>query len=191
MWLGKVLSSPMPEERVVLYLRRHWFPFLVEIIRYVLLLIVPLLFAWVIREYVPDRWDYLFDGTMKEVVIKLALSVYYFGVWIFFWTSWVDYYLDVWLVTNERIISIEQRGLFNRSRSELMLGKIEDVTAEVKGVFATLLHFGNITVQTAGMEQNTILKHIHDPYQINDRILKLADNWRKEHAHNHANDSRN
>ncbi len=181
MWLDRILSSPLPNERVILYLRRHWFTFFIEVIRYLLLLLIPLLFAWLVNKYLPERWFFLFDGGLKEIIIELSLSIYYFGIWVFFWTSWTDFYLDVWIVTNERIIAVEQRGLFNRSRSELRLSRVEDVTCEVKGLFATLFHYGDVTIQTAGMEQNSIFRKVPQAYAVTEQIVKLVDSWRKNH----------
>ncbi|MFH1112031.1 MAG: PH domain-containing protein [Patescibacteria group bacterium] len=188
MWLDQVLSSPLPGEHVIFYLRRHWFTFFLELLKYLLLLVVPVLLALVFIRYLPDRWEILFNGELTEILVKLAVSIYYLGVWVFFWTAWVDYYLDVWLVTNERIISIEQKGLFNRFRSELRLSRVEDATTEVKGVFPTMLHYGNIIVQTAGMEQNTIFRNVSDPYQVAEKIIKLTDGWHKIHPAQQSSD---
>ncbi len=184
MWLGRVLSTPLPNENVVFYLRRHWFTFFLETVHYLLLLAIPLVFAWVVSTYLPERWLFFFDGGLKEILIKLVVSIYYFAIWVFFCTSWIDFYLDVWLVTNERIIAIEQRGLFNRIHNELHLSRVEDVTCEVKGVFATLFNYGDIIIQTAGMEQNSIFREVPNVYKINEQIIKLADTWRKNNTSN-------
>ena len=51
----------------------------------------------------------------------------------FAFIEFTDYYLDTWIVTTERIISIEQKGLFERTASELDLISVQDATAEVHG----------------------------------------------------------
>lgn len=181
MFLGKILPNPLKGEHIVYFLRRHQFTFFTELVRYALLLLVPLALAWAFINYFPEQWQSLFGGGLSEVLLKLGASIYYLGVWVFLWTSWVDYYLDVWIVTNERIISVEQKGLFNRFRSELRLSRVEDVSTEVKGFFATILHFGDVTIQTAGMEQNAIFKNIPQPYKVSEGIIKLTNNWRKIH----------
>ncbi|MFH1867289.1 MAG: PH domain-containing protein [Patescibacteria group bacterium] len=186
MWLGKVLPSPLPGEHIIFFLRRHQFTFHIQLVIHLLFLITPLLLAWIFINYLPEQWQALFNGALTEVFIKMAASIYYLGVWVFFWTAWVDYYLDVWLVTNERIISVEQKGLFNRLRSELRLSRVEDVTTEVRGILPTVLHFGDITIQTAGMEQNAVFKSVPQPYKVAERIIKISNNWRKIHPHSEA-----
>ena len=182
MFLAKILPAPLKDEYVVYFLRRHQITFYAELFRYALLLVVPLALAWVAVRYFPEQWESLFGDGLSSVVLKLSASIYYLGVWVFLWTSWVDYYLDVWIVTNERIISVEQKGLFNRFRSELRLSRVEDVSTEVKGFIATILHFGNITIQTAGMEQNAIFRNVPQPYKVSEEIIKLTNSWRKAHG---------
>ena len=51
----------------------------------------------------------------------------------------------------------------------------------IKGFLATVLHFGDVTVQTAGEQINFSFKSIPQPYQVAERILRLADDWRSSH----------
>ena len=52
-------------------------------------------------------------------------------------------------MTNDRIVDIEQHGLFSRTISEVDLFRIQDVTVDIHGIIATLLNYGNLTVKTA------------------------------------------
>ncbi len=188
MWFSKVLSSPIPGEHVIFYLRRHWFTFGVDTFKYLLLMVFPIATWLFLKHYVPDSFEAIFNDGLREMMIKLGLSIYYLGIWVFFWTVWVDYYLDVWLVTNERIISIEQKGLFSRSRNELRLSRVQDVTSEVKGIVATVLHFGDVTIETAGMEQNSIFRNVPNAYNVAEQIIKISRGWRETH-HGEESDS--
>ena len=180
MFLGKILPNPLPGEQVVYFLRRHRFTFFTKLLEYFLLLSVPLVVAWVFLTYFPEQWESLFGSGLSEVLLKLGASIYYLGVWVFLWTDWVDYYLDVWIVTNERIISVEQKGLFNRFRSELRLSRGEDVSTEVKGFFATILHYGDVYIQSAGAKERFVFEQISDPYRVAKIIQKLDERAKKE-----------
>jgi uncharacterized membrane protein YdbT with pleckstrin-like domain len=105
--------------------------------------------------------------------------MYYIFVVTLFFRAWLDYYLDMWVVTSERIVNIEQKGLFSRKISAFRLYRVQDVTAEVKGLLPTFLHYGNVRIQTAGAKENFIFKQISSPYEITKNIIKLV-NWKKK-----------
>jgi len=88
---------------------------------------------------------------------------------------WTDYYLDVWTVTDKRIIDQEQQGLFHRRTSVFRIERIQDVTIEVRGIVATLLNFGDIHVQTAGEAQEFIMYGIAHPKYVREIILEQLD----------------
>lgn len=182
MFLDRMLSHPLPQERIIFYLRRHWYIFARQVAFYLLLVVVPLALAWLLPRYLPSLWGFLWSGGLAQMLVHLGLSVYYLGVWMFFWHAWTDYYLDVWLVTNERVMSLEQRGLFNRRVAELRLSRVQDVAAHVEGFVGTALDFGEVRVQTAGEEPNFIFHQVSKPNEVSQKVLHLADDWR--HAHN-------
>ena len=85
----------------------------------------------------------------------------------------MDYYLDVWIITNQRLIDIEQKGFFNRSVSELDLKKIQDITSSVSGAIPTMFGFGNIHIQTAAEENKFEIKSVPHPVTARRKIIEL------------------
>ncbi|MDP3964849.1 MAG: PH domain-containing protein, partial [bacterium] len=75
----------------------------------------------------------------------------------------VMYYLNGLVITKERIMDFDQRGLFNRVVSETTYAKIQDVSFEIKGVLQTMLNYGNLEIKTAGaqayLEINVVAEH--------------------------------
>jgi uncharacterized membrane protein YdbT with pleckstrin-like domain len=61
-----------------------------------------------------------------------------------------NYYLSLQIVTNQRIVDIDQKGLFNREVNELPLANIQDVSHKLNGFLGTIFNFGNVIIQTAG-----------------------------------------
>ena len=98
---------------------------------------------------------------------------------LFLFMFWVDYYLDMWVITSERIIDIEQKGLFRREISEFMLDKVQDITVEIPDIMATLLKYGNINIQTAG-EKSFTIKQIPKIYEAKNLILDYSSGNRKK-----------
>lgn len=85
------------------------------------------------------------------------------------------YILDVWIVTNQRIIDSTQRGFFNRVVSELHVSRIQDVSVSTSGLIQTMFKFGDLQVQTAGTEEKFKFIQIPNPEDVKDEIAKLIE----------------
>ena len=156
------IPNQEPNEKGIMLLRRHWFTFLLTLLLYAVLSILPFFVLLVIWPSVVG----VVSGTLTWPLFIIILSIYYLSIWTFLFHAFVDFYLDVWVITNERIINIEQKGLFSRVVAEQRLFRVQDVTAEIKGFFPTLLKYGNLYIQTAGQEQRFIFKNVPDPDEI-------------------------
>ncbi len=84
------------------------------------------------------------------------------------------YALDVWIVTDRRIIDSTQHGFFNRTISELHLSRVQDISTQTKGIIPTFLKFGDLQVQTAGTEEKFKFFQIPNPGKVKDTIMKLT-----------------
>ena len=162
-------------EQIILLLRRHPFIIAVKLAFWLVVATMPPLFMIVLG----GEMDVLFNHDLFGPLAILFTSIYYLFVWLFALHTFVDYYLDVWIVTNERIINVEQRGLFSRTVSEQKLYRVQDVTSELKGIFSTLLTFGTVYIQTAGETQRFIFKQVPDPSHIARRVMQLAEENKK------------
>jgi len=159
-----------PNEHVLLLLRRHWSILLMHGVVCFVLLIIPLVIDTAISELYAD-----FHSGSFYPLFTLVFWLYLMGIWTYFFVGWIDYYLDAWIVTNDRIINIEQNGLFNRVISEQRLYRIQDVTAEVKGPWKTMLNFGNVYIQTAGEMERFVFEDVPEPYQVKKILIELQD----------------
>ncbi len=166
-------------EKVIHVLRRHWLTFIPFLFLYASLLVVPIIVGGFIRTSFPD----MFDTPFIYGASVLFGSVYYLCIIAFFFTQFVDFYLDMTIITNDRIVDIEQSGLFKRVISELDLFQIQDVTTEVHGIGGTLFGYGNIFVKTAS-NNNIVFQDIPHPNNIREQLIRLADEDRKYHLNN-------
>lgn len=164
-------------EKPVLNLRRHPFVFIKVTALFVLIAVLPYAVYWLAASTYPE----IFANTLVYIFLLLGGSVYYLGVWLFYFTEFMDYYLDLWIVTNDRLVNIEQQGLFARTISELDLYKIQDVTSEIKGMVATFLNYGRVSVQTAGEKERFVFEDIPNPHEVRKNIINLSEEDRKYH----------
>jgi hypothetical protein len=82
----------------------------------------------------------------------------------------------MWVVTNLRIIDIEQHGFFNRSVTTIPIEHIQDATVDVEGIFNTFLDIGTIKIESAGPTKHvTSFEGVRDPSGLKTIILSSFD----------------
>ena len=173
------LPGKLPHEEIIKIIRKDGFILFKKMILTGILIALPALAIQMILTLFPP----LLEGEIFYPIIVLAVSAYWLFVWLFTFFSFIDYYLDIWLITSERIIDVRQEGFFSRTVAELKLFKIQDVTSEQHGLFQFIFKFGNVHVQTAGEVQRFEFREIPNPEKIRDIIIKLAESKKHE---NHA-----
>lgn len=162
------MTSLRPNETIVLFFRRHWSVLIFRLFLFVVFAAIPLVVLFILLNIWTPQFQPLDFFTIAGI---LLLSAYYLFIWLFFLHEWLDYDLDVWIVTNQRILDIEQRGLFSRTISELAISQVEDVTSVVKGKLATFLDFGTVEIQTAGEKARFIFEQVPSPRKITETII--------------------
>lgn len=171
MFTARTIPNAHPGEVFQLFLRRHPIAFLKTIVFFCAETIIGIGAYLLILNTLPALLD---DVVMTPILILLG-SAYAFLVWLLCFHGFLDYYLDTWIVTNSRIINIEQHGLFSRIRSEQSLSRIQDVSAEVKGLLPTLFGYGTVYVQTAGAEERITMKQVRNPEHIAQILINLVE----------------
>lgn len=82
------------------------------------------------------------------MIFETFLALILIGVLGFLY-SYMLWYFSVYIVTNQRIRQISQRGLFKKSVVDLGLDKIQSISYGVSGIRAGLMGYGTIVIQTA------------------------------------------
>jgi uncharacterized membrane protein YdbT with pleckstrin-like domain len=167
-------------EHIEMLLRRHPIFLFWDFLLFVILAAAPIVVAFVLQSVVAT----ILTGPVSMPIVAVLGSIYYLAIWLFFFSTILDYYLDIWVVTNDRVIAVEQQGLFSRTISEMDLWLIQDVTSEVNGVGATIFSYGTLSVQSAAEKARFHFENVHNPNGIRQRILDLADEDRKYHIGN-------
>lgn len=165
-------------EHIEHMLRRHPITFVPIVLLFISLMFAPLVAYFIVNTMFPD----FLKGPLSFPMLVLFGSFYYLSIYLFFYAHFIDYYLDLWVVTNDRIVDIEQKGLFNRMITELDLFRIQDVTTIVNGVFPTVFKYGDVIVATASSTDNIIFKNIPHPDKVRQELITLAEEDRKYHV---------
>ncbi len=167
-------------ERIISVSRKHWWILAEKIIAIFFLSLVPF-FVYLAWSLATPQISFINEdnSTIANSLIIFGSSLYYLFLWLYFSIIFIDYYLDIWIITNMRILDVEQKGLFNREVSECYISKIEDVTVEIKGILPTFLNYGDLRAQTAAEKREFVFKQIPDPTNIKNIILEQ---YNKQHS---------
>jgi len=158
------------DEKVILVLRKHWFVMFMEGFVFVVLALAPSLLLGIgARLLSPDL------SSPLTLLIISGYLIWLIALWIGFFIFWTDYYLDVWIITDKRIIDIEQRGLFSRTTSALRHENIQDSTISQGGLISTLLGFGTVKVQSAATDVQIVIPYATNPRKVKELIMHLHD----------------
>lgn len=169
-------------EKILLVIRRHWFVMLPQFLVTVVLVVAPLfLFMFLSSGFFTVNLG-LGAETYLTKIIFLANQYSFFAyliwlllLWVFFFVEWTDYYLDMWIVTDQRVIDVEQKGFFNREVTSFSFRQIQDITVETKGIIETFFKFGTLHIQTAGHNRKIIINDAYHPEEARSLILRLQE----------------
>ncbi|MBI3952672.1 MAG: PH domain-containing protein [Candidatus Doudnabacteria bacterium] len=157
-------------ETVYMVIRQHWFVFALKMVVWGLFVAILLVGDSMLKKYFPQ-----ISLSPYVQVYNLIKGVYLMFLMLGLFMLWVMYYLNIQIITNERIVDITQTSLISHTISELHLNRLQDVTAEVRGFFETFLDFGNVYVQTAGETTRFEFTKVSNPTAIEKLILDLYD----------------
>ncbi len=82
--------------------------------------------------------------------------------------QWVGWYYTYFILTDQRLRQVSQKGLFGRSVIDLGLSKIQNVSYNVPGFTGELFGFGTIVIQT--YVGDLVLDRIHHPDSIYNKL---------------------
>lgn len=164
------------DEEILQVVRKHWWIIGTRVFSAVLSMFAPLILLALGTAYLADSPQF---ATVVNTY-QAELWFLYLGWVLLHWMAianfWTDHYLDLWAITNRRIVAIEQTGFFNRFLSSFRLERLQDMNISVVGIIPTLLNFGRIEAQTAGgSNEEFATNNMPDPRGLKALIIRAAD----------------
>lgn len=150
-------------EEIVTILKKHWLLISSFIIRGIACLVLGLLLL-----SVPNVASYLAHSTVLALIYTL---------WMIFWSSYIIYYVMNWqndrfIVTNQRIVEIDQQGAFSRKIVEIELSRIQDIHHEINGFWASISNIGNLHISSGG-QKDMVMEGMARPAEIQEMLTQL------------------
>jgi len=184
-----ILLDLYEDEKIVTVIRRHWISFITTIVIVAVLILVFFIGSVLAYGGMKDSGiaigqvavtPLVSDNLAKGAYLVFG-PIYLLAVLGFFYIAWLDYYLDVFVLTNKRILRFEQLVLFGQKVSETSYQHVQDVSSQVRGLIQTMLNIGVVFVETAGENENFSFNLIKDPGNVAAQILELQKNlWEGE-----------
>jgi len=152
----------MPDEKVLLLVRQHPITQIKWVVLGVLLTLIPLFFSFVpILNFLPNNLH------------VVAILGWYLMVLSFSLEAFLDWFYNVDMVTDERIIDVDFSSLLFKNISTAHLDRIEDVTITNKGYLGSIFDYGTVLIQTAGAVDQLEFENVPHPTQISSFINEM------------------
>jgi len=148
-----------PGEKVLFVFRRH----IIAMRKGFYLLLIPL----VITSIPPLIWQNnleLFLLPIGGLALGLILFMYHYIMW----------YFTVYLVTNQRIRQVTQKGIFGKDVVELRLSKIQNISYNIPGFSGEILGFGTIVIQT--FVGDLVIRNVEHPEKTYNKLQDAVAN---------------
>ena len=158
-------SEKDDQEQILAVFRPHWFTNVRWILITLVMLIAPTFLSFFpILSFFPARDQFIF------------IIFWYILTFIFAFESFLSWYFDVYIITDERVVDIEFNNLLSKKFSEAKISMIQDTTYTVTGVAQTMFNFGDVRIQTAAEVPEICFESVPNP----DKIIKMLQALRTE-----------
>lgn len=153
------------DEKVIIILRRALATNITWLAVSLLLILVPMFLVPALSSLNLQGIKLLNPG----FIFSLTLFWYLFTIGFIF-QNFLEWYFEVLMVTNKKIIDIDQSC---RDVSETTLRNVQDVTSRIKGTWGIVLDIGDIYIQTSAEQQEFEFLNVRNPSKVRDELADL------------------
>lgn len=161
-----VFQNQEADEEVILVVRRDFITNLPWVLSMSILLLLPIFLAPLAPLFFPNL-------SVSLILIALTLAFYYLMVFSFSLLYFAIWYFNVGIITNKRIIDLDVPNILVRHLAEARLANIVDVSYSQVGGIRSIFDYGNVDLQTEGLQQNIEFDRAPDPNFIRKVIGEL------------------
>lgn len=156
------------DEEVVLLLRQHPVVNVGWVISAIVMLVLPGL--W---ELIPNI------SVMPARFVFFTMLFWYLLVTAFVIEKFLNWYFNVYIVTDDRIVDIDFWGLLYKNMTVVRLESIEEVNYTQAGGLAAMFNLGDIYIQTAAERREAEFLRVAQPEKIVGIIYGLMEKKEK------------
>lgn len=155
------------EEEVILFLRQHIIVNVGWVLITLILLVAPIGLIPFALQSLP------FPLANHPGYVVVGTAFWYVATFGFALASFIHWFFNIYIVTNERIVDIDFIHLLFKQFSEAEITKIQDISYSTGGVLATVFNYGNVLIETAGEFPNLEFESVPHPEKVVEVIRGL------------------
>lgn len=158
-WLTK-------NESLKLIIRRHWIVIFLTKLYLLAILFLTLMLTLMYKTGIPAIYIHL-----------LIIMIWIYGI-AFAFIRWINDELDIFLITDQRIIGVIQEGFLARKTIQASINHVQEVNAKTSGLLGSLLHFWPIFIQTASETTDLIMPTAANAMETSRKISDVVERTR-------------
>lgn len=164
---GLTFAHQEKDEQIILFTRRHFVTNIPWIITASIALFLPFLLPSILQLLNLT----LFSLPLSSAIILLCF--YYLMIIGFAFYNFLDWFYNIGIVTQKRILDIDFMHLSYIDIAITQLPEVEDVVHRQKGFFASFFDYGDVIAHTVPGKENFVFEMIPHPTQVVDIMSKL------------------
>jgi hypothetical protein len=157
-----------PDEVIELLLRKHPITNLPWIVFSIIALFLPALIVFTDQALGLNIVTRIPQSLAIELLIMYDLLVLAYAI-----ESFLFWYFNIYIVTNQHVVDVSFDSLLSRDVTEAQYDEIQTVTAEVKGIIREFFNFGLVNIETAGKHEVLNFIDVPQPDQVADKIRDI------------------
>lgn len=165
---NKNFKGQQKNEVVLCFSRKHWIVLVPHFIGFgIFLAAVFSFFVFISQQDI--------EAVMNQAVYRIFAGLAIIGLTFYlhrFFCKFFNYYLQIFIVTNFRVLQLDQTLYFTKNRDSIDLPEIQDILIEQKGIVKTLLNYGEIQITLSSAHATKTLRSVPNPEYFFRKINK-------------------
>jgi len=152
-----------PDEKITVTIKRHPIVLLKGLLMVLVVLGVMITVAYYYKLSMITFWDIL-------IGLLIIAGILYYNLYL--------WYNDLYVLTDQRLIDVDQHSLFSRSVTSTALDQIQEVKVDIKGPLESILGYGKVMIHTSGPHENLVLEVTPKPFIVQNTINQAFHDYR-------------
>lgn len=158
-------SNLIEGEEILEIRKKHMWLHITTFIKIVVQLFIPFIMVVVGIIFFNDFSNFLGKTIFTPIMIvfsTIVLIVFALKIWKLI----IDYKYDNLIITNKRIVEVDQNFLFKHRIDSIYIKDVINMAAERNGFWCTILNYGKLDIKTSAEVKDFIVTFIPNPSEI-------------------------